>query len=184
MRIIAIFFLAQAGLPPLGHAQDYQIPFAPGEKVLVSQAFGGKASHLESGSFHSVDFSVPEDTEIYAARGGTVLAVEESHAEADFDPAFMEKGNRVIVSHGDGTLAIYAHLKWRGAKVKKGQRVATGDKIGLSGNTGFSSGPHLHFAVVREVASGLAPTVPYTFVTEEGPGKLLEPGKSYARPEP
>lgn len=58
------------------------------------------------------------------------------------------RANFVCVQHSDGTYARYFHLSRNGVRVKKGDRVAAGDILGLSGNTGFSSAPHLHFDVV------------------------------------
>ena len=55
--------------------------------------------------------------------------------------------NFVRIVHDDGTMALYAHLKSEGVLVRVGQRVRKAEAIGLSGNTGFTTGPHLHFAV-------------------------------------
>jgi murein DD-endopeptidase MepM/ murein hydrolase activator NlpD len=51
------------------------------------------------------------------------------------------------VLHEDGTMAVYAHLQPESVIVRPGQRVNTGQRLGASGNTGFSTGPHLHFAL-------------------------------------
>ena len=66
------------------------------------------------------------------------------------------------VLHDDGTAAIYAHLQMDTIRVRPGQRVERGEYIANSGNTGFSSGPHLHFVVVRN--AGLSSeSVPVVF---------------------
>ena len=78
----------------------------------------------------------------------------------------LNEANFVQVLHDDGTYAIYAHLQLDTMRVRPGQRVARGEYIANSGNTGFSSGPHLHFVVVRN--AGLrSESVPVTFA---GPG--------------
>ena len=78
----------------------------------------------------------------------------------------MDEANFVQILHDDGTHAIYAHLQLDTVRVKVGQRVARGEYIANSGNTGFSSGPHLHFVVLHNV--GLrSESVPVTFA---GPG--------------
>ncbi|EKS00485.1 peptidase, M23 domain protein, partial [Leptospira mayottensis 200901122] len=56
------------------------------------------------------------------------------------------------ILHKDGSIAEYAHLKHKGISVQIGQIVQTGERIGFSGNTGFSSAPHLHFHVLRHKA--------------------------------
>ncbi len=78
----------------------------------------------------------------------------------------MDEANFVQILHDDGTHAIYAHLQLDTVRVKIGQRVARGEYIANSGNTGFSTGPHLHFVVLRNI--GLrSESVPVAFA---GPG--------------
>ena len=69
----------------------------------------------------------------------------------------------VRILHDDGTYAIYAHLNTNTIRVKPGDRVERGQYIADSGNTGYSSGPHLHFAVVRNVGLRVE-SVPVTFL--------------------
>jgi murein DD-endopeptidase MepM/ murein hydrolase activator NlpD len=57
------------------------------------------------------------------------------------------RANFIRILHADGSMAVYAHLAEHGALVRQGQPVETGQRIGLSGNTGYSTAPHLHFAV-------------------------------------
>jgi murein DD-endopeptidase MepM/ murein hydrolase activator NlpD len=69
--------------------------------------------------------------------------------------SYIDKANTVAIVHDDGTVAEYAHLSPGPDSVKPGQRVAAGELLGYSGNTGYSSGPHLHFIVSRPtVADG------------------------------
>jgi murein DD-endopeptidase MepM/ murein hydrolase activator NlpD len=78
----------------------------------------------------------------------------------------MGEANFVQIMHDDGTHAIYAHLQLDTVRARIGQHVARGEYIANSGNTGFSSGPHLHFVVLHNV--GLrSESVPVTFA---GPG--------------
>jgi murein DD-endopeptidase MepM/ murein hydrolase activator NlpD len=73
--------------------------------------------------------------------------------ESDFSKAgvsretYSGRANFVRILHDDGSMALYAHLKTGGVLVRVGQQVQAGQQIGLSGNTGFTTGPHLHFAV-------------------------------------
>jgi murein DD-endopeptidase MepM/ murein hydrolase activator NlpD len=85
---------------------------------------------------------------VLAARSGVVMQVESGFDKAGSNrKKYAERANLVRIIHDDGTMALYAHLQENGVYVKVGERVGVGQQIGASGNTGFSSGPHLHFAV-------------------------------------
>jgi hypothetical protein len=79
-------------------------------------------------------------------------------------PITMETvtGNSVVLDLGDGRFAVYAHLVAGSLRVKAGDRVRRGDVIGLLGNSGNSTGPHLHFHVVDRNAGLAAEGLPYT----------------------
>jgi murein DD-endopeptidase MepM/ murein hydrolase activator NlpD len=96
---------------------------------------------------HSVDFIVPEGTPIYAALGGKVIFVRQGSNVGGPHRRYWFKGNRVVIRHKNGEYTAYEHLRYRGAKVRKGQAVGRGQVIGYSGNTGYSWLPHLHFEV-------------------------------------
>lgn len=81
-----------------------------------------------------MDWMMPEGTPIYAAAAGTVETVAYSPSEY---------GNYVVIRHEDGSQTLYAHFQQ--ATVQVGDEVTPSDQIGLSGNTGNSTGPHLHF---------------------------------------
>jgi murein DD-endopeptidase MepM/ murein hydrolase activator NlpD len=66
------------------------------------------------------------------------------------------------VLHDDGTMSLYAHLNWNSIRVRPGQLVERGEYLADSGNTGFSSGPHLHFVVQRNIG-GAIESVPIEF---------------------
>ena len=90
--------------------------------------------------FHEgMDFTAPVGTEIYATGDGVVSTVETS---------YTGYGKHVKIDHGFGYVTIYAHMS--SFKVKVGQKVKRGDVIGLVGSTGLSTGPHLHYEVVKK----------------------------------
>ena len=126
---------------------QYRVPFEYA-RVRVDQGPGGRFSHNDAQNLHAVDFALPVGTPILAVRAGTVMQVE-----SDFDKAglnrekFGGRANFIRILHDDGGMAVYAHLQWDGVQVRVGQRVQQGQRIALSGNTGFTTGPHLHFVV-------------------------------------
>jgi murein DD-endopeptidase MepM/ murein hydrolase activator NlpD len=161
------------GDPEAGHApaQGYRPPFAAGREFTVSQAFPDAVTHVTPDSRYAVDFAMPERTDIYAARAGIVVEVAHSNFRggADFGK-YGAEANIVKIMHDDGSFAIYAHLSWDSIRVRVGERVERGQFIAASGNTGFSTGPHLHFVVVRN--EGLR-TVSVPVVFDDGRGGLV-----------
>ncbi|MFJ4736564.1 M23 family metallopeptidase [Streptomyces sp. NPDC088770] len=112
---------------------------APVKQFALSAGFnqaGGHWAHKHSGQ----DFAVPTGTKVVATHGGTVVKAG-SNGAGD-GPAY---GNAVVIKHANGTYSQYAHLSR--VDVRVGQVVGTGQHIALSGNTGNSTGPHLHFEI-------------------------------------
>lgn len=151
----------------------YRLPFRDGEAYAITQAHGGKlTSHNNRENLYAVDFAMPRGSVVVAARGGTVIDVTLRHHEGGFDPSFLDKANTVAIVHDDGTVAEYAHLSPGPEVVKPGQRVTAGDVLGYSGNTGYSSGPHLHFIVSKPTVTEGKVTrtsVPVTFYANDPP---------------
>ncbi|GAA2537733.1 MULTISPECIES: M23 family metallopeptidase [Streptomyces] len=111
----------------------------PVKSYKLSASFaqnGGMWASKHSGQ----DYAVPTGTPVLATHGGTV--VKAGPNGAGDGPAY---GNAVVIKHANGVYSQYAHLSQ--VNVKIGQIVKTGQKIALSGNTGNSSGPHLHFEI-------------------------------------
>lgn len=145
----------------------YRLPFREGKTFRITQAYGGKiTTHTTPASMYAVDFPMPEGTPILAARSGVVVDVESSQTEGGQSAEMLKKANSIRILHQDGSLATYAHLAPGGVFVVPGQQVVAGAEIGLSGNTGYSSGPHLHFAVmqVQRTPDGIGMvSVPFKF---------------------
>ncbi len=162
------------GNPAAQHNEQavYRLPYDGNSAVHVHQAFGGKFSHTAAENYHAVDFALDIGTPIYAARGGVVMSVERDFHEAGTDMRrFGDRANHIRIVHDDGTMAVYAHLELESALVGVGDTVRVGQHIANSGNTGFSSGPHLHFVVQRN-AGGALVSVPFQFTVN---GKRVTP---------
>ncbi|WP_213937792.1 peptidoglycan DD-metalloendopeptidase family protein [Pseudomonas sp. dw_612] len=144
---------------PSGAAQSYRYPFPwRGGPFRLSQGANGQYSHFGAKNRYAMDIAMPEGTPIIAARAGMVVKTENGQSGRGNDPS----GNFVRVLHDDGTMGVYLHLKQGSVSVREGQRVAVGSALALSGNTGNSSGPHLHFVVQRNTGLGLV-SIPYQF---------------------
>lgn len=131
---------------------SYRLPFQNGQTFQIGQAYGGRVTtHNSPNNEYAVDITMPERTPIVAARSGTVIDISNWNLYAAKDPIYLDKANSVTILHDDGTMAEYAHLAAAQSPVFVGKRVNTGDLIGYSGNTGYSSGPHLHFVVAKAV---------------------------------
>lgn len=152
----------------------YHLPYADGAAWRVSQGFNGSFSHQENGGF-KVDFTMPEGTPIHAAREGMVVAVQMSGILRSDDRQYATEGNTVYVQHDDGTVALYVHFAFGSIFAQAGRRVMRGDVLGLSGNTGFSTGPHLHFEVGYPKDGRTWQTVPVRF--SSGRGEVTAPLK-------
>lgn len=99
----------------------------------VTSNYGPRWGRLHDG----MDIGMPTGTEVTAADGGEVIFVGQDGS----------RGKNIVVKHDNGLITRYQHLSWW--DVEKGQKVAKGQYIGKSGNTGNSTGPHLHFSVYR-----------------------------------
>ncbi len=130
----------------------YRLPFKDGQAVTIGQVWGGKIiTHTTPASRYAVDFVVPIGTPLVAARKGRVVDVDQNFTDGGTDP--LLKANHVMILHEDGTLGLYSHLAANRIAVSFGQWVDAGTLIGYSGNTGYSSGPHLHFAVLTNTST-------------------------------
>jgi murein DD-endopeptidase MepM/ murein hydrolase activator NlpD len=138
------FILDPTSIPAAGTAV-----FAwPLKNIIITQYFGGtefarrNAGVYGGRAYHpGVDFGAPRGTQIYAPLAGTVRAT----GNTDAVPGCYSWGKWTLIDHANGLSTLYAHQDV--ISVSAGQRVATGEVIGYVGNTGFSTGPHLHFTV-------------------------------------
>ncbi len=133
------YILDPSSIPPAGKG----VLSWPLANVTITQYFGN-TEFARSGAYNGrghngIDFRASPGTPVYAALMGEV--VEVNHGVAPN----CQYGKWILIKHGNGLTTLYAHLSE--IEVVKGQRVSTKELIGFSGNTGYATGPHLHFTV-------------------------------------
>ena len=164
---------------PLVQAEDvaYRLPFEAAH-LRVDQAPNGRFSHQDEENRDAVDFALAEGTLILAAREGTVMQVQDGfHRNGQDRQRDGNRANFIRVLHSDGSMALYAHLQAGGMRVRPGQAVQAGQPLGLSGNSGFSTAPHLHFVVQVNRGMGLR-SVPVRIFTARGQLQFAREGHS------
>ncbi|MBT2491437.1 M23 family metallopeptidase [Streptomyces sp. ISL-96] len=131
----------------------------PVKQYSLSATYG-KGGGMWASKHSGQDFAVPVGTPVDAVHGGTV--VKAGPNGGGDGPAY---GNAIVIKHANGTYSQYAHLSK--IQVTPGEKVKTGERIALSGNTGNSSGPHLHFEIRTTPNYGTAIN-PVSFLRAEG----------------
>lgn len=153
----------------------YQLPYETTRSHLLVQGYFGKFSHKERAA---LDFKMKRGTNILAARDGIVTRVKEDGDKGGWNPKYRLYGNNIIIQHSDNSRSGYWHLEKNGALVNVGDTVKQGQVIGLSGKTGYTAFPHLHFIVWRSDSRGQWQMIPTRFKTKKGI-KYLHAGKWY-----
>jgi murein DD-endopeptidase MepM/ murein hydrolase activator NlpD len=190
MKLVLLFFLS----PILCFSQDqysirdlkngkfkedssyiYTLPFENKKKVFLIQAYESKLSHKGE---RALDFKVKKGTRVCAARDGVVISMREDSDKGGLKDENLSDGNYISIKHADGSVAHYWHLQKDGVAVSVGDTVQKGQWIGLSGNTGYSSFPHLHFEVQGYDADGQYKQLAIRFCTNNGV-IYLRPRKFY-----
>jgi hypothetical protein len=175
-------FHFKIGVPSQLSTKDYPyaLPYSAQERHEVIQSSRTDFSHFKgSADEFAVDFQMSQGTVVRAARAGKVIACRDDSNKGGPDPELRACENYVVVKHDDGTYALYSHFKQSGLFVKAGQSVAEGEKLGLSGATGWAERPHLHFSVYRVQDGFTGKAIP---VRMKKAGKLidkLKEGQSY-----
>ncbi|UVE17736.1 peptidoglycan DD-metalloendopeptidase family protein [Pseudomonas sp. LS44] len=138
-------------------AFSYPLPWRGGP-FRLTQGANGKYSHFTPKGRYAMDIAMPEGTPIVAARAGMVVSSENRQSGRGNNPS----GNYVRILHDDGTMGVYLHLMRGSVLVSEGQRISIGTPLARSGNTGNSTGPHLHFVVQRNMGLALE-SIPFDF---------------------
>ena len=98
---------------------------------------------------HAIDFLIPEGIGVLAAADGIVNRVTVKSSEGGDNKKYKseEYANYITINHANNEQSRYGHLQHNGSLVKPGEKVKAGQIIGISGNTGYSTEPHLHFEI-------------------------------------
>ncbi len=147
--------------------QLYLLPYESGKSFRVLQGYGSRFSHVGLEQY-AIDFNMSIGTPVHAARAGVVARIEESNDIGCWQDGCGAYANYIVIVHNDGTTGEYYHLQQNGALVDVGDHIIAGEKIGLSGNTGHTTMPHLHFAVYRAAEWGNTQSIPVRFLSSAG----------------
>jgi murein DD-endopeptidase MepM/ murein hydrolase activator NlpD len=124
----------------------YHLPFEKNKSHLLVQGYFSRYSHKNRAA---LDFKMKRGTTVCAARDGVVVRVKEDGNKGGWNKKYRPYGNVIVIQHADGSRAGYWHLQFNGALVNVGDTVKQDQAIGLSGKTGYTLFPHLHFIVWR-----------------------------------
>lgn len=145
----------------------YGLPFPPGHSYTLIQGYCPENPSWGHYGWLAYDFDLAIGDTIVASREGTVSFVEQRWPDSD---RVCGHENSVYIVHEDGTVLSYLHLTTGGALVRVGDEVKAGQPIGLSGDSGCSSGPHLHIALFENGRSfDKENTLPLNFHDADGP---------------
>ena len=122
---------------------------------------------------------MPIGTKVHAARSGIVASFRSDVEEGGRDVKYKKDYNYLVIRHDDGTFSEYVHLDKDGVLVQLGDKVSQGEAIALSGNTGYTSEPHLHFAVFNTLSGIVRKTIPIEFALSSGKRVTPQEGRSY-----
>ena len=143
----------------------YALPYENMTTHLLIQGYFSHFSHKERAA---LDFKMKRGTKILAARDGVVVRVKEDGNKGGLNKKYRPYGNNIVIQHADGSRAGYWHLQYNGALVNVGDSVKKGQVIALSGKTGYTALPHLHFLVWTFSSHGDWRQVPTRFQTSKG----------------
>lgn len=153
----------------------YNLPFEKNKKHLLVQGYFSKYSHKNRAA---LDFKMKRGTNICAVRGGIVIRVKEDGNKGGWNKKYRPFGNVIVIQHADGSRAGYWHLQFNGALVNAEDTVVQGQAIALSGKTGYTLFPHLHFIVWRFNTINQWQQVATRFQTSKGI-RYLRPLRKY-----
>jgi murein DD-endopeptidase MepM/ murein hydrolase activator NlpD len=158
----------------------YQLPYEEGKSHLLVQGYFSRYTHKNRAA---LDFKMKKGTKVCAARAGVVVRLKEDGNKGGSKIKYRSFGNFVIIQHEDSSRTGYWHLQHNGVLVNVGDSVKQGQIIALSGNSGYTYFPHLHFIVWRSDKRGQWSQIGTRFKTNKGI-RYLRPFRFYRNQQP
>ncbi len=153
----------------------YHLPYEENTSHLLVQGYFSRYTHKNRAA---LDFKMKKGTKICAVRDGVVLRLKEDGNNGGSQVKYRSFGNFVVIQHEDSSRSGYWHLQFNGVLVNVGDTVKQGQVIGLSGKTGYTYFPHLHFIVWRSDGKGQWTQIGSRFQTNKGI-RYLRPFRFY-----
>jgi len=169
----------QKGITKDDTSYIYVLPYEQGKSHYLVQGYFSSFTHREKAA---LDFKMKRGTNVCAAREGVVVRAKEDGDRGGLKKRYRPYGNYVIIQHPDSSRAGYWHLGKDGVLVNAGDTVKKGQVIALSGKTGYSFTPHLHFLVWSTDTNRQWRQVATRFQTSKGI-KYLRPLRKYQNPQ-
>ncbi|MEO9967078.1 MAG: M23 family metallopeptidase [Reichenbachiella sp.] len=154
-----------------GNPEDspYVLPYTLGETYTFGQVYCSENPAWGHHNWFAYDIDMGNGTIVLASREGEIIATKEDQPNIGGDCS-GGKENFVFILHDDGTVMSYVHFTTDGVLVETGDRVVQGQEIGLSGNSGCSSGPHTHVALFKDRTNfDRQSTIPFNYSNADGP---------------
>ncbi len=143
----------------------YHLPYEEGRSHLLVQGYFSRYTHRNRAA---LDFKMKKGTKVCAVRNGVVVRVKEDGKRGGGNTRYRPEGNLVVIQHSDSSRSGYWHLKYNGVLVNVGDSVKAGQVIALSGKTGYTYFPHLHFIVWKSDGRGQWRQIGTRFQTNKG----------------
>ncbi len=158
----------------------YHLPYEENKTHLLVQGYFSHYTHKHRAA---LDFKMKKGTKICAARAGVVVRLKEDGNKGGANTKYRSFGNYVVIQHEDSSRTGYWHLQFNSVLVDVGDTVKQGQVIALSGKTGYSYFPHLHFIVWRYDRNGKWTQIGTRFQTNKGI-LYLRPFRFYQNTKP
>lgn len=172
--------LLQKGIIKDDSSFVYHLPYEENRAHLLVQGYFSRYTHKHRAA---LDFKMKKGTKICAVREGVVIRIKADGKRGGGNSKYRADGNYIVIQHADSSRSGYWHLRHEGLFVKIGDTVKQGQVIGLSGKTGYSYFPHLHFIVWKTDGKGQWKQIGTRFKTNKGI-RYLRPFRFYRNTNP